>query len=55
MKAEIVNSFIRASLDVIEQTTGLKAQLGQAQQDTPRSDSLVVLTCLTEPAGQCSH
>ncbi|HAA37953.1 MAG TPA: chemotaxis protein CheX [Firmicutes bacterium] len=49
MKAEIVNSFIRASLDVIEQTTGLKAQLGQAyRQDTPySSDSLVVLIGLT--------
>ena len=45
MKAEVVNSFIRASMDVIEQTTGVKVRIGKAyRKDTPyKSNSLVIL------------
>ena len=49
MKAEVVNSFIRASMDVIEQTTGVKVRIGKAyRKDTPyKSNSLVILIGLT--------
>ena len=49
MKAYVIISFFRASIEVIAQTTGIKAQLGKAyRQDTPfSSDSLVVLIGLT--------
>ena len=49
MKADVINSFIRAGIDVIDQTTGIKAQLGKAyRKDSPfGSDSFVVLIGLT--------
>lgn len=49
MKAEVINSFIKASMDVIQQTTGVLPKLGKAyRKNTPyKSGSLVVLIGLT--------
>ncbi|NLM45339.1 MAG: chemotaxis protein CheX [Firmicutes bacterium] len=49
MKADVVNAFIRAALDVILQTTGVEAKVGKAyRKETPyKSDSLVVLLGIT--------
>ena len=49
MKADVVNAFIRAGLDVILQTTGVEVKVGKAyRKETPyKSDSLVVLIGIT--------
>ncbi|NLP37608.1 MAG: chemotaxis protein CheX [Firmicutes bacterium] len=49
MKADVINSFIKASMDVIQQTTGVQPKLGKAYRKTTpyKSNSMVVLIGLT--------